>query len=227
MFRREYFSLPKPIAANYDTPSGVLCVQVSVPDDVEHLRILQGLMAMATQPDFWQGSEAEAAQRAYLWEVAYEATTWEDCQVDRLPTIDVYLCNEAVVSGGTLTYTTRAELPFGFTMFSDTTINRYITAQSYWLKAGTYSYSGWYTKNTSSGIVSVSIGNAGGSINVGSGSVDQYAAAFGGRFQLTDSAVVIPDDDFYNFEVRNKGLKNASSTGYSVNWCSHHLRQVS
>jgi len=89
-FKRETFRMDKPIAANYVTPSGVMCVQVMIPDDVEHVAILQGLMAQVTNPENWQGTEADRAQLAYLWEVPYVLTDWGQCVTQLLPTINLF-----------------------------------------------------------------------------------------------------------------------------------------
>jgi len=78
-FKREYLALPKPIAAQYATPSGVVCVQVVVPDGLQHLALLQGLMATLTDANAWQGDDADRAALAAIWQNAYTLTDWEGC----------------------------------------------------------------------------------------------------------------------------------------------------
>lgn len=136
----------------------------------------------------------------------------------------VVLCANGAPSGGTLTFTSRPELPFAHTMFTDTTANRYIT-NTIWLKAGTYAYIGWYTKNTSSGIIDLEIWNASGYVLDISSNIDQYANALGGRFSISTS-FTITTDGFYTILPFNHGTKNALSSAFSVNWSSHHIRQT-
>jgi len=83
MFKRPVYRFEKPIAANYETPSGVSCVEVHLPDALDHLAILQGLMAVLAKEDFWDGTEAERAQLSYLWEVAWAANDWSNCMTPK------------------------------------------------------------------------------------------------------------------------------------------------
>lgn len=224
MFKRQWFAIEKPIAANYDTPSGVSCIQIYYPDDLEHLYVLQGLISKLANPAFWDGSEADRDYRAYLWEVAYEQTDWQDCIENSMIDLDVWFVNGSV-SGGVQTYSAQAAQPFGYTVFTDTTANRYITMPTYFLKAGGYTVDLWYIKNTSSGIVELIITDPSGVVDTAFSGLDQYATPLAVRFSRTGS-FDIPADGLYSFVLRNVGSKNAASSGYSVNGTSLHIRQL-
>ena len=132
--------------------------------------------------------------------------------------LDAFCCNGATVSGGTLTYTAAPALPFGYTMFSDTTASRYIESPV-WLNAGDYAYTGWYSKNNSAGNARIQLYKGGVFIGNLITGIDQYAAAFGARFSATTTFTVF-SDDFYELRAGNDGTKHAASSAFSVNWCS-------
>lgn len=100
-FKRQWLILPKPIALDYNVPSGTLCVQVRIPDDVEHLALLQGLMARLTVSENWQGDAADTVPLAARWQQAYIDTDWSNCL-----NVDQTADNSLTIFGDTLTVDT-------------------------------------------------------------------------------------------------------------------------
>jgi len=223
-FKRETFRMDKPIAANYVTPSGVMCVQVMIPDDVEHVAILQGLMAQVTNPENWQGTEADRAQLAYLWEVPYVLTDWGQCVTQLLPTINLFSVN-ASVSGGALTFTQGAFMPFGYSMDTDIVANRNIR-HNVWLPVGTYECIWHYAKTVSSGNADLLLTDDSGSVyETIANNIDMYGL-FNARF-VNGQQFDVTAEGFYQIRVANDGTKNAASAGYRVSSTSIHIRQIS
>lgn len=221
-FRRETFRMEKPVAANYVTPSGVMCVQVLVPDDVEHVALLQGLMAQLTNMDNWQGTEADRAQLSYLWEASYVLTDWSVCEVADYAQIDIFCINSELLSGaGTKTYNASATLPFGYSM-SNTNNSGYGFEDFLYLKAGEYNYHGWASLITNGGNTVVAIVDGVSVIDTIIASVSQ-AGAFGTRVHHTGS-FTIPADGLYRIVAANDGTGGGANR--QMNWISHHIRRV-
>lgn len=221
-FRRESFRMEKPVAANYVTPSGVTCVQVKVPDDNEHVALLQGLMAQLTNPDNWQGTEAERAQLAYLWEVAYVATDWGQCVTNNLLQIVLFTINATPLAGaGSLSYNVSSDLPFGFTQFN-TGGTLFGMEQPVWLPAGEFTYQGWSTRSTSGGNTDVAITDGTTVIDTIVTGVNQNGT-FGTRIQSTGT-FTIPTTGLLKVVAANNGT--GVGAGRHMNWISHHIRQI-
>lgn len=138
--------------------------------------------------------------------------------------IDLFCCNGSI-SGGTFTYSGSTALPFGYTMFSDTTAARQIK-NSVWLKAGEYSYSGWHSLNTNAGYSRVRVYDEANTTLIDTivEGINQRGT-FGTRVQQTGS-FTIPSDGFYTIRAENDGSQPTPVAGYSVNWTSHHFRQT-
>ena len=222
-FRRESFRMEKPVAANYVTPSGVMCIQVLVPDDVEHVALLQGLMAQLTNIENWQGTEADCAQLSYLWEASYVLTDWSVCEVADMAQIDLFTINAVPLAGaGALTYNASATLPFGYAM-SNASTTLYGMEQPVWLAAGEYDYDGWSSLTTNGGNTGVTITDGASVIDTILASVNQ-SGTFGTRVHSTGT-FTIPDDGFYKVVAANNGT--GAGAGRQANWISHHIRRTS
>jgi len=77
--RRQIFPFEKPLASQYSVPSGAFCIEILVPDALEHLYVVQGLLAACTRPEFWDGTEEEQNALAAIWQEVYAAMDWESC----------------------------------------------------------------------------------------------------------------------------------------------------
>lgn len=210
----------------YPATADTQCLQIIIPAGDEFKALLAGLIVSASDVNnYADPSSAAADGLAAVWDQAYSEIMWNACPVpeDVMLNIDLFCCNGSV-NAGTPTYSANAVLPFGYSLFSDTTASRYIS-NPVWLKSGDYAYSGWYAKNTSSGNAQIKLYKAGVFIGNLITGIDQYAAVFGGRFSAT-TTFTVGTDDFYEIRSANDGTKNGSSSGFSVNWTSHHLRQT-
>jgi len=140
-----------------------------------------------------------------------------------LPTIALFAVN-GIVSGGTLTFTQAAFMPFGYSMDTDTVQNRYIR-NPVWLPEGTFEIIWHYAKTTASGNVDLLLTDTIGNIITTIASIDQYGL-FNARF-TNGQQFDVPSDGFYELRPKNDGTKNAASTGYRVSSTAYFLRQIS
>jgi len=219
MFKRQYFTFEKPIAANYDTPSGVSCIQVYYPDDIEHLYVLQGLMAALTKPDFWDGTEAEIDYRAYLWEVAYETTNWSDCEVATMPGLMSrvtlwHMDAEVTVNdaGNAIAISHDAGADFAhYAQQNPPTLNSQ-SSQLVRLQAGSWKMRMLYHGLTSSGKCQLYWLKADFSDSGAIGAeLDMYADGFN---QIHTGTFTIPDDGDYRITWSNTGRNVANLTPF-------------
>jgi len=79
MSKRQNYLFEKPIASQYSVPSGAFCIEILVPDALEHLYLVQGLLAACTKPQFWDGTDDEKEALAAIWQEVYSAMDWESC----------------------------------------------------------------------------------------------------------------------------------------------------
>lgn len=149
----------------------------------------------------------------------------EETPLNRLINIDLWTAN-GIVTGSTITYFNAAFMPFNYVMFSDNLAGRMMRNTGIWLSAGTYAYSGWHSKSSTSGITGILLFDASGVYLTIIATIDEYNAAFNARFNVT-ATFTVADDGFYDVVAMNNGTKNAASGGYAVNWTSHHIRQTS
>jgi len=77
--RRSYQAVPKPLTSEYSAPSGAVCITLQIPDALVHLYLLQGIVAMLTNADFWDGPADEQVAIAAAWQAAYTDTDWSFC----------------------------------------------------------------------------------------------------------------------------------------------------
>ena len=105
-------------------------------------------------------------------------------------------------------------------MQTDTTASRMMT-DSLYLSAGTWEYRGLYAKSSDAGINFVTLTPvAGGFINLVD-NLDQF-----GLFNaeaLATTTFELDEPGLFTLQTKNTGSKNASSSGYRVNWTSHHF----
>jgi len=76
---REVFKTPKPLTAQTPVPEGFTCLEIIIPDDLEWVYIVQGLLAQLCLAFNWQGEPDEREARANLMVQAYSETDWEGC----------------------------------------------------------------------------------------------------------------------------------------------------
>jgi len=79
VYNETKFSVSRFNADSAPQPEGLRCVSVFIPDDVFHLRILAGLVGLATKATNWEGEQENRDAVALLWNLAYDATDWGDC----------------------------------------------------------------------------------------------------------------------------------------------------
>lgn len=205
-FRRESFRLEKPVAANYVTPSGVMCVEVKVPDDDEHVALLQGLAAQLTNPENWQGTEAEKAQLAYLWEVAYIETDWSNCvtptETGNQARVSFWHRWAEVTTGNALQINVDAAVLWGHYCRQNAAAQGDDNYQDCWLSAGEYEISILYYRLTNNAKITVTF-----------------------QFQADMSTVLaFQDVDLYGTTLPNQVISNAftltKSGHYRVYWAA-------
>jgi len=129
-----------------------------------------------------------------------------------------------VVSAGTFTYSAVAALPFGFTMFSDTTAGRQIR-NTVWLRAGEYSYTGGHTLGTTEGEYFLEVYDASNTNLIDTIASGNQYGTFGTRVLVT-GVFTIPSDGFYVIRVRNPNSFIPPSTAFRINWSFHNVRQT-
>jgi len=89
------FSVSRFNADSAPQPEGLRCVSVLIPDDTFHLRLLAGLVGLATRATNWEGEQEARQAVALLWNMGYDATEWGDC-VDCADVADCIENDEAV-----------------------------------------------------------------------------------------------------------------------------------
>jgi len=89
------FSVSRFNADSAPQPEGLRCVSVLIPDDTFHLRLLAGLVGLATRATNWEGEQEARQEVALLWNMGYDATDWGDC-VDCADVADCIENDEAV-----------------------------------------------------------------------------------------------------------------------------------
>lgn len=184
--------------------------------------VIQAL-AVYNDSDEWQDYETYSDEIDALVAASEYALQTDDTSQVILPTISLFSIN-ASASGGGLTYTQAAFMPFGYSMDTDTTANRYIQ-HNVWLPAGTIEYTWQYAKTTASGNADLLLTSVSGSIvETFQNNIDLYGL-FNARF-ATGGQINVPASDFYQIRVANDGTKNALSSGYRMSSTSFHLRQI-
>jgi len=216
-FKREYLALPKPIAAQYATPSGVVCVQVIVPDGLPHLALLQGLMATLTDASAWQGDDADRAALAAIWQNAYTITDWEECEEGmdgyanrvtlwhRFANVYVGSAIVQVINTGTI---------FNGYAHATTPANGDSSYQNCWLTPGDYTIKMLCLKTTSAGKIFAFVANETTLYQeTVFNDVDLYASpAVNNQLVTGTFTITEPTDRFYVQCVS----KNALSSGYDL-----------
>jgi len=216
-FRREFFTLPKPITSQFTVPSGAVCVQVKVPDSLAHIALLQGLLASLTEADKWQGEDTERTVQAQMWLDTYVTTDWGECE-DPMPVYgsqvtlwhrfaNVYIGTGivAVINTGTI---------FNHYAHASTPANGDSSYQNCYLVPGDYTIKMLCLKTTSAGKIFAFVANETTLYQeTVFNEVDLYASPAVNN-QLVTGAFTItePVDRFYVQVIS----KNASSTGYDL-----------
>jgi len=210
MSKREIARLDKPIAAQFDSPTGLSCVTVQTPDSFSHRALLQGMLSHLCEPEFWSGELADREAMAQLWLDAYTATDWSECLTSQwlLGNVRVYPEQAITVSGAGLAWADVTGQAYGG-IFRQTTgaINDKLTFNVA-LKAGGYALVVHGNKNSSRGIQAVKLDG------VTQGTFDWYNATL--QLNQTQNTVIsIADDGLYEL-TSEMNSKNASSTGYTL-----------
>jgi hypothetical protein len=131
----------------------------------------------------------------------------------------------ATVSAGALTTFLTALQPFGYFMQTDATANRSMISRAYF-PAGNYNYTGLYAKTNDAGIHDLALFNdAGTHVYQITTNIDQYGAT-SANFALT-ATFNVANAGYHTLRVRNQGYKNVLSSGYKINWTSHHVERTS
>jgi len=73
------FTVPRFDANEAPDVEGLRCITVFVPDDLEYVRILAGMVALTTQRTNWEGSPTDRTRRAEMCLNGYLATDWDGC----------------------------------------------------------------------------------------------------------------------------------------------------
>jgi len=217
-FRRENFRLEKPVAANYVTPSGVMCVQVMVPDDNEHVALLQGLMANLTNAENWQGTEAEKAQLSYLWEVAYVQTDWGQCvtpsEAGNQARVSLWHRWAQIAAGNALQVNVDATVLYGHYVRQNTAASGDETYQDCWLSAGTYAYRVLYYRLTVNGQLDLLlVYQPDSSITTIVTAAEMYGTAL--QNQVISGTFTISNSGQYKLHFKI-ATKNAASSGFGA-----------
>lgn len=79
MNRNYKFELDQLQAADYPTAGEIRCLCIYIPSEIEHVRILAGLLSLPTRQAFWFGTPEERKSRAEAWQAAYDMTEFENC----------------------------------------------------------------------------------------------------------------------------------------------------
>lgn len=128
----------------------------------------------------------------------------------------------ATVNAGTVTRNNATFLTYNYNMVSDTTAGREFL-QPMTLPPGDYKYRGLYAKYASAGNTEIRLHHTTGHITLVA-ALDQFGL-FNAEFEYS-TTFTLTDPTVYEIMVRNTGSKNASSSGFSVNWTSHHFERT-
>lgn len=215
-FKRQWLVLPRPIALDYNVPSGTLCVQVRIPDDLEHLALLQGLMARLTVAENWQGDAADTVPLAARWQQAYIDTDWSNClNVDQSAdnSLIIFADNFAVDTGNALQITISNTQRHNFYVRQNPSILGQITEVERYLTNGTWNYRLTGVKSTNSGISIMQVVDPDSTITTVF-TQDFYQAGGLANFTLTGT-FTINEPGRTKFSFGTTG-KHTSSTGYDL-----------
>lgn len=227
-FKREFFRFEKPIAANYDTPSGVSCFQLYIPDALDHLYILQGLMAALTKEDFWDGTASWKAQMAYMWQAGYDATDWSNCvNPSQVGLQDFIVLNQVfteVVSGGALLFTKTINNG-GIVSQTGNAINDHWKISDFRLRPGTYQHKMQVQMSTLAGMLHLWIEPDGGGTDIDLyNTIDLYASpALENAIYTT--TFTIATDGLYELHGQVPA-KRAAAVGYGSFLTGHQITRT-
>jgi len=216
MSKRSYQAVPKPVTSDYSAPSGAVCVQLKIPDALVHLFLLQGVVALMTNAEFWDGPDDEKAAIAASWQAAYTETDWGSCmtpgEAHQNSEINLWGHEASVVTGNALLITPASTRLHNFEVVQTPPTNSSRLRWSRMLAAGAWSYSWLWHRRTNGGIVSCdAYPNPGsgfvsifGSIDTRGGTLDNQFTR--GTFTLTDSGM-------YDIEMHVIGTSSGSNFG--------------
>ena len=183
--------------------------------------LLIAAITLLSTPDVWSDFDTWSDEIDALLADAQEAVLDTEIPppVTLITRADIWNRFSAI-SGGTLTRTLNNFMTFGYVMQSDTTASRMMTDVVY-LSSGTWEYRGLYAKSSDAGINFVTLTPvAGGFINLVD-NLDQFGL-FNAEF-LATTTFELDEPGLFTLQTKNTGSKNASSSGYRVNWTSHHF----
>lgn len=216
--KREFYRFEKPIAADYETPSGVSCVQVYTPDDLDHLPLLQGMLATLTKPEFWDGSEADRVQRAYLWEVAWAATDWSGCvtpsEAGQQGRVTLWHRWTNVTTGNALQINVDATQLWGHYCRQNTAAVGDDNYQAVYLPAGDYEIRVLYMRLTNNGNLTVTFQHKPDDAQTTAlSAVNLYGTTLAN--QVVTGSFTLTDNGLYHVYFQCPS-KNASSSGFAL-----------
>jgi len=210
MSKREFARLDKPIAAQFDSPSGLSCVTVQTPDSFSHRALLQGMLSHLCEEKFWSGELADREAMAQLWLDAYTATDWSTCLTSQwlLGNTRVYPEQATTVAGGAIAWAAvTGQANGGIFRQATPAVNDKLTFKVA-LKAGNYAMNVLALKTSGQGIQTIKLGAT------TLATFDWYNAT--NVLNSMQSAVIgVADDGLYTL-TSEIASKNASSSGYTL-----------
>jgi len=66
-------------AEQYPVVEGFRCVEILIPDTIENMALLAGLLKLPGRAFNWTGDDEKRYELAQIWRNAYDATDWEQC----------------------------------------------------------------------------------------------------------------------------------------------------
>jgi hypothetical protein len=218
MTYRTYFRFPRPIAANYDTPAGVFCISVRIPGSLDHVRILQSLIELPAQADFWDGTEAEQAYRAFIWEQVNLEQNWIDCvnvsQVGLQDRIFVPHALSFVTTGNAFIAQTTLGQPGDAVFQNPAQINDAWSILFLHLRKGQWNMNMSWVRSPAAGQLHLILRPVSGDDIVLFNNLEMYSATTG-ALRVNGATFDIPADAWYT-GLATIPAKNASSSGYNA-----------
>jgi len=228
MSRRETFRFEKPIGANYDTPAGVSCVEIKIPDAYDHLAILQGLVASLAKPEFWDGTEAIQAQMSYLWEVAYEATDWSNCvqpettgAQDNITLLHIF---SEKTAGAAFIYN-KGTNNGGVTFQNPPALNDAFEVNYIRLRVGTWQIRVFGSKNSQGGTMNLWLQPEPSGSTIPILTCNFYNATTLENQTFSNTSVTVPDDGIYSLQGQTIA-PTSPSVGYLCQITAFNLQRV-
>lgn len=207
----ESFSVSKPKTSEFSAPAGALCVQMTVPDDVNYIYLLEGFLARLSDPDNWSGPEADRIARAGVVEKAMVVTDWEACLVEEWRQDDFILSGQdiKVTVGSALNWSSLGGQFAGGNFTQTTPASTDRRAGYIVLRGGTYNIEVTTGKTSGSAIMRTWLDASTSTIDT-----DLYSAAAVINHIVTRTGIALSAGE-HQFNVQVNG-KNVASSGYRM-----------